>query len=317
MSTYRIRPFDLSRVKTYPLKDRPSKVDHRSFAKTLPEGATFSEFLDSLPQVLAGNEIRAGVSAILNARSLRKAIIWGLGGHVIKVGLAPIIIDLMKRRFISAIAMNGSSMIHDFEIAWVGRTSEDVEAELSGGKFGMAEETGRLINEAILEGAQKNLGIGESMGQFLNRQKLEYMNYSLLAQAYKLKIPVTVHVAVGTDIVHNHPSVSGEATGKGSHLDFRLFASLVALMNEGGVYLNIGSNVILPEVFLKAVTLVRNSGDKLENFTTMNLDFIQHYRPLQNVVQRPTKTTGRGISLIGHHEILVPLLAAALLNSKS
>lgn len=317
MSIYPIKPFDLSRVKTYPLKDRPSKVDHKRFAKTFTKGGSFLDFFNALPEILAGSDIREVVEAVVRAKRARRSIIWGMGGHVIKVGLGPILIDLLKRGLVSGIAMNGSTMIHDFEIALVGKTSEDVEAELSGGRFGMAEETGRMINEAIVLGVAKGLGIGESVGQFLNDLKPDYRTSSLLARAYAQKVPVTVHVAIGTDIVHNHPSVSGEAIGKGSHLDFLLFSSLVAQMNDGGVYLNLGSNVILPEVFLKAVTVIRNSAATLENFTTVNLDFIQHYRPTQNVVRRPTKNSGKGISLTGHHEILLPLIAAALVEFTS
>jgi hypothetical protein len=233
---------------------------------------------------------------------------------VIKTGLSPILIDLMDCGFVSALAFNGSCIIHDFEIAQTGCTSEDVEVQLESGAFGMAEETGAGINKAIREGAAKGLGIGESLGSFLAEEDPEFGSYSLLLQAYLRNIPVTVHVTIGADIVHNHPEISPAAVGEGSHRDFRLFARLVEGLNEGGVYLNCGSAVTLPEVFLKAVTLVRNSGKRLQNFTTANLDFFQHYRPTENVIKRPVKNGGRGIPITGHHEILLPLLAAYLIE---
>lgn len=314
MSKYSVRPYDLSRIRTYPLKDRPSKVEVSAFAKPHVKGRSVAEFLSGLPAILGAQNLRDLVHAIAQARARGKAILWGLGGHVVKTGLAPVIIDLMDRGFVSGVALNGSGVIHDFELALVGSTSEDVEVQLEQGAFGMAEETGQGINQAINDGVALGLGIGESLGQKLAQLRPPFGHSSILLQAYLRNIPVTVHVTLGTDIIHNHPNISPAATGEGSHRDFRLFASLVAQLNAGGVYLNCGSAVTLPEVFLKCITLVRNSGDPLQDFTTANLDFIQHYRPTENVIKRPVKKGGRGIPLTGHHEILMPLLAAWLVE---
>lgn len=314
MSKYRVRPYDLSRARTYPLKNRPSKVDVSAFARPHAKGGSVSRFLEELPSILGAQSLRDLAHAVVHARLDGKAILWGLGGHVIKTGLAPILIDLMDRGLVTGLALNGSGIIHDFEIALVGATSEDVEKQLEQGAFGMAEETGYGINQAINHGVADGLGIGESLGRYLSQLRPPYGKYSLLLQAYLREIPVTVHVTLGTDIVHNHPSVSPSDTGEGTHRDFRLFASLVAQLHGGGVYLNCGSAVTLPEVFLKCITLVRNSGEPLQNFTTANLDFIQHYRPTENVLRRPVRQGGRGIPLIGHHEILIPLLAAWLVE---
>ena len=237
-----------------------------------------------------------------------------MGGHVIKTGLSPILIDLMDRGLVTALAFNGSCLIHDYEIALIGSTSEDVELQLQTGAFGMAEETGHGINQAIRDGVADGLGIGESLGRQLSKIKPPFGRHSLLLQAYLRSIPVTVHVTIGADIIHNHPNISPAAIGEGSHRDFLLLARLVSELNDGGVYLNCGSAVTLPEVFLKCVTLVRNSGSRLQDFTTANLDFIQHYRPTENVVKRPVKNGGRGISITGHHEIVIPLLAAWLVE---
>ncbi len=314
MSKYRVRPFGLDRVRTYPLKNRTSKVSVQSFATPHRKGDKLSQFLESLPIILAAENLRDLAQAIFQAQNLGKPIIWGLGGHVIKTGLTPVLVDLMDRGMVTALALNGAGIIHDFEIAVVGATSEDVETQLETGEFGMAEETGSEINHAISQGAREDLGIGESLGKYLSEKNFRFGEMSLLQQAYLRSIPVTVHVTLGTDIVHNHPSVSPADTGSGSHLDFRLFASLVAGLDDGGVYLNCGSAVTLPEVFLKSVSLVRNSGETLKNFTTANLDFIQHYRPIENVIKRPIQGGGRGISITGHHEIVIPLLAAWLVE---
>lgn len=314
MSRYRARPFDLGGIKTYPLKTRPSKVAVDSFCRPHEKGGTVSEFLQGLPDILAAQNLKDLAHAIVNARSNGKAILWGLGGHVIKTGLSPILIDLMDRGLVSGLTLNGSGIIHDFEIALIGSTSEDVEAQLENGAFGMAEETGQGINQAIREGVADGLGIGESVGRHLANLSPPFGKYSLVLQAYLRSIPVTVHVTIGADIIHNHPSVSPAAIGEGAHRDFRLFAGLVAELNGGGVYLNCGSAVTLPEVFLKCVALVRNSGHPLQDFTTANLDFIQHYRPTENVLRRPVKKGGRGIPITGHHEIIIPLLAAWLVE---
>jgi hypothetical protein len=245
------------------------------------------------------------------ARAAGRALVWGLGAHVIKTGLAPVLIDLMSRGYVSAIALNGAGIIHDFEIALSGATSEDVDEALGPGRFGMAEETGTLLNRAINEGVADGLGLGQAVGQFLLAASPPYADQSLVTTAARLGVPVTVHVAIGTDIIHMHPTASGAALGEGSLRDFRYFVANVASL-EAGVYLNCGSAVILPEVFLKAVAIVRNRGLSLDGITTVNIDFLRMYRPLTNVVSRPTAGVGRGFSLTGHHEILIPLLAAAL-----
>ena len=266
MSKYQVQPYDLSRIKTYPLKSRPSKVAVDLFGRPHEKGGTVSEFLQSLPAILASRNLKDLACAIVNARSNGKPAIWGMGGHVIKTGLSPILIDLMDRGLITALALNGSCLIHDFEIALIGSTSEDVEVQLQTGAFGMAEETGRGINQAIRDGVADGLGIGESLGRHLSNLNPPFGRYSLLLQAYLRNIPVTVHVTIGADIIHNHPMISPAAIGEGSHRDFRLLAGMIAELNGGGVYLNCGSAVTLPEVFLKCVTLVRNSGQQLQRF---------------------------------------------------
>jgi hypothetical protein len=305
--------FDLSGVKTYPLASRMSKAHVRDFARAYAPGSGLAGFLGSLPAFLAASDFKAIVKAIQDARRDGRAAIWGLGAHVLKTGLAPVLIDLMERGYVSAVATNGAGIIHDFEIALAGATSEDVEAALGPGQFGMAEETATLLNKAIGDGARAGLGLGQSVGRFLCERHPEHERYSVAAAACRLGIPLTVHVAIGTDIVHMHPLASGAALGETSLRDFRFFASAVARLQRG-VYLNCGSAVILPEVFLKAVALARNQGRSLDGLTTVNLDFLRHYRPLTNVVSRPTAGIGRGYSLTGHHELLIPLLAAALIE---
>jgi hypothetical protein len=314
MSRYKVKPIDLSKVATYPLASRPSKVSSTDFAQPVKAGGSVKEFLNGLPNILAARDLRELAEAIREGKRRGRAIILGLGGHVIKTGLSPVLIDLMRNGFVSGFAMNGSAMIHDFEIALVGATSEDVDATLGSGSFGGAEETGRIINNAIVVGAAEGIGIGEAIGRELHLLHPPHSELSLLWAAYEARVPVTVHVAVGTDIVHIHPNVDGAATGQTTLHDFRLLCSLVSELDGGGVYLNLGSAVVLPEVFLKTVTVVRNLGHKLEDFTTANFDFIQHYRPLTNVVRRPVAGTGRGFSFAGHHELMIPLLAAAILT---
>jgi hypothetical protein len=316
MSIYRQKPIDLSRIRTYPLASRPSKVTVRDFASALSDEAAqgAAALLDGMPHILAADAIRAVASDIAQAKAKKRAIIWGIGGHVIKTGLAPILIDLMRRGFVTAIAMNGSGVIHDFEIAIAGWTSEDVDSALGTGEFGMAEETGRLINEAIKCGFKEDCGIGEAAGRALVDLNTQYQQFSLLHEAYRMSIPVTAHITIGTDIIHIHPRADGAAIGAATYRDFLLFTSLVKELDGGGVYLNVGSAVTMPEVFLKAVTVVRNLGHSLKDFTTANFDFIQHYRPLTNVVRRPVANgAGRGHSITGHHEIMIPLLAAAVI----
>jgi hypothetical protein len=268
--------------------------------------------IDSLPAMLAAAELRAVIGAIVEARR-RSGVVWGLGAHVIKTGLAPVLIDLMERGFVSAIATNGAAVIHDFEIALSGGTSEDVDAALGPGRFGMADETGRLLNEAITSGVGKGLGIGQAVGEYLQTLAPRFAAASVIAAAARLQIPITVHVAIGTDITHMHPAVSGAALGEGSLRDFRYFVSNISRLS-GGVYLNCGSAVVLPEVFLKAVALVRNRGASLDGLTTVNLDFVRLYRPHTNVVTRPTAGIGRGYTIVGHHEIMIPLIAAAVVE---
>jgi len=314
-SRYAVAPLDLSRLETYPLASRKSKVSAEQIGKPAAPGGSFRDFWQSLPDILAGRDLRELVSRMRSARESERAILWGLGAHVIKVGLSPLLIDLMERGYVQGLALNGAGIIHDFEMALVGETSEEVAEGLGAGKFGMAKETGALLNRAINEGVGAGLGLGESVGAFLFELSPPHGKLSLLSNAYRLAIPVTVHVAVGTDIIHMHPQASGEAIGKGSLTDFRLFASLARGLDGGGVYLNFGSAVLLPEVFLKAVSVVRNLGYSLTDFSTANFDFIRHYRPRVNVVERPVTGKGRGFDFVGHHEILMPLLAAAVLDA--
>jgi hypothetical protein len=307
-------PLDLRGVRTYPLASRTSKVSRADFARPLPRGARVSELLDALPRFLGAQALRDLAAEVLRARSLGKPILWGLGAHVLKVGLSPVLLDLMEKGLVTGLALNGAGIIHDFELAVAGNTSEDVSAGLGSGEFGMARETGEEINRAVVEGDRDGLGLGAAVGRYLLQRKPPHLDISLLAAAARRGLPATVHVAVGTDIVHMHPACDPAALGRATHLDFRLFAAEVARLGGGGVYLNVGSAVMLPEVFLKAVTLARNLGHELADFATANLDFIQSYRPSTNVVERPTRGVGRGYSLTGHHEILVPLLAAALIE---
>src|SRR5712692_893523 len=310
MSIYATRPLVLDLIRTYPLASRKSKVTVRDFGRPHRRGAPVGEFLESLPRILAAEDLRAVVAAILRARTRRKAVLWGLGGHVIKVGLGPVLIDLILRGFVSGVAMNGAALVHDFEIALVGNTSE---------------ETGLYLNEIAVGAQRSGIGLGEAAGKLLTsgRLRVKHPQSSVLVAAYRARVPVTVHLAIGTDIPHMHRSADGAALGASTHHDFRLFCALVKQMHPGGAYLNWGSAVVLPEVFLKAVSVARNLGAALRPITTANFDFIQHYRPLQNVVMRPTAASGRsaireeshGYALTGHHEILLPLVAAALVEA--
>lgn len=319
MSKYPIQPLDFSELRTVPLKARGGKVRAEDFGRLYQKGGGIVAWLDSLPKILAGSSFRSVVGALRNARARRKPILWGLGGHVVKCGLAPVLIDLMQRGYATAFALNGSAAIHDFEIALAGHTSEDVEAVLPDGRFGSAEETGREMNRAVTAAAAESLGMGEALGRRLQEiADPAYAPASLLVQAFRQAIPVCVHVAIGTDTPHTHPAVDAAAIGSASHRDFRLFCSLARELHDGGVYLNVGSAVVLPEVFLKAVAAVRNLGYPLANFTTVNFDFLQHYRPRVNVVERPhAQSGGQGIALTGHHELMIPLLAAVLIECES
>ena len=308
---FEYREFELSGVKTYPLASRSSKARHEDFAHPWDPSTGMNGWLGSLPNILAAADFRAVVAAIRGAQGENRGLLWGLGAHVIKTGLGPVLIDLMERGFVSAIALNGAGLIHDFEVALAGATSEDVDSALGPGRFGMADETGRLLNEAIADGAARGLGLGQSVVAALGLRKPSHARLSLLCAAGRLKIPVTVHVGIGTDIIHMHPAASGEALGAASLRDFRYFVSFFSNL-EGGVYLNCGSAVLLPEVFLKAVALVRNRAMSLDGLTTVNFDFMRMYRAETNVVRRPVAGVGRGYSITGHHEIMLPLLAAAL-----
>jgi hypothetical protein len=313
MSVYDLEPMDLDGLRTYPLASRASKVTVADFARPVEAGASVSALLDSLPRVLAADDLRAVAAAVRAARERGRPVVAGLGGHVIKTGLAPVLVDLMRRGILTAFAVNGSCLVHDFEIAVSGGTSEDVDVALGSGEFGAAEETGRLLNEAAIAAARDRIGLGEAVGRLLDELAPPHAGASLLHASYAARVPVTAHVAIGNDITHIHPNADGAAIGAATHRDFRLLCSVVAGLDGGGVYLNIGSAVVLPETFLKAVTVARNRG-RLEGFVTANFDFLQHYRPLANVVRRPTAGSGRGYAITGHHEIMIPLLAAAILG---
>jgi len=301
------------RLKTYPLSKRKSKVVLNDFAKPWKKGSDFKTFLESLPKILAGSHLVDIISAVATAFSNQKTVVLGMGAHVIKVGLNPIIIDLMERGVVSALALNGAGIIHDLELALSGKTSEDVDASLNQGHFGMVRDTCDFYNQAIEKLDSRAKGLGQWIGKAIIDNRLPHKEDSLLAAGARLGIPVTIHVAFGTDILHMHPAFNPEQTGKATYADFQTFAAVVATL-ENGVYLNIGSAVILPEIFLKAGTLVRNLGYPLKRFTTVNMDFIQHYRPTTNVVNRPTAKGGKGYTLVGHHEILIPLLAAGIIE---
>ncbi|XOF34591.1 MAG: hypothetical protein ACL93V_04675 [Candidatus Electrothrix sp. YB6] len=313
MTKQAVSPLDFSNLNTYSVHDRHSKVTVDDFARPVRPGMTVAELISNLPRQFAGVDFPEFIDRLLAAISNKRPVLFGMGAHVIKVGLNPILIDLMERGVISAIALNGAGIIHDTEIAMVGRTSEDVADVLGAGAFGAAKETGEVLNRAINQGAKEDIGLGEAVGNMLLREGFSFNEQSLLAQARRMNIPVTVHVAVGTDIIHIHPDADGAAIGQCSHYDFRVFCRLVSGL-EGGVYMNVGSAVLLPEVFLKALTVVRNLGHEVKRFTTANFDFIRAYRPATNVVHRPTLEGGKGFNFTGHHELMIPLLAAAIVD---
>jgi hypothetical protein len=316
MSRYSEKPLSFDGLKTVPIAARGGKVSIEHFAKPHRKGDGVKAFIESLPKILAADSFRGVIDALRRARDQERALLWGMGGHVIKCGLSPVFLDLMSRDWVTAFVMNGAASIHDFEIAIAGQTSEDVEAVLPDGRFGAAEETGREMNLAIAQGAAAGLGMGEALGKRLTTlARPEFAPHSVLFGAYEAAVPVTVHVAVGTDTPHTHPQADAAAIGTATHRDFRLLCSLVRGLNEGGVYINVGSAVVLPEVFLKAVSVVRNLGHPLANFTTVNFDFLQHYRPKLNVVERPhARSGGRGFAITGHHELMIPLMAAVLIE---
>lgn len=306
-------PLDFRRIRTYPIRERPNKVRLDEFARVWKAGGSFAEFLDSLPRILVGNEFRAVVDATVAAVKNHRPVVVMMGAHPIKCGLNPVIVDLMKRGIVNAIAFNGAGAIHDFELAMIGETSEDVQRGLDDGSFGMIDETGKLMNAALAEGVRQGIGAGRALGEAIVTGQFKQRDLSILHQGVASNIPVTVHIAIGTDIIHQHPTTDGSVLGEATYLDFQKFASVVAQL-EGGIALNIGSAVIMPEVFLKALTIARNLGHTVEHFTTANFYMIRHYRPSENVVKRPTHKGGRGYSITGHHELLVPLWAAAVIE---
>lgn len=313
MSADKIK-INLDKLKTYPLSKRKCKVKREDFAKPPLKGASFSDFYDSLPNILAAPDFKSIVEAICSAHDNKKPVIFMMGAHVIKCGLNPVIIELMKKKVITAISLNGAGAIHDFEIALIGRTSEDVPDALEDGSFGMAKETALYINGALEEAVEKDIGAGRAIGEVINDEKLSFRNQSLLYNAVKEDVLLTLHIAIGTDIIHQHPSFNAGAAGEASMRDFRSLIEEVSRLGDGGVVLNIGSSVILPEVFLKAINVARNLGYKVKDFTTCNFDMTYHYRPYQNVVTRPVKSGGKGYNIIGHHEIMLPLLGQAVIE---
>lgn len=318
MSIYTdLEPIDLDLIKTYELASRPSKVTVDDFAKPPSADDSIAEFLAKLPNILAVRSMRELACQIRRARDLGKPIIWGFGGHVVKTGLAPIVIDLMKRGYVTAVAGNGSVLVHDTEIAIVGFTSEDVDATLGKGDFGAAKETGEILNAAAKAGRAAGIGLGEAMGREVSSLDPPHADKSMLCEAYKCGVPFTAHLTVGADIGHFHASANGADLGATSHTDFRLMCSLVREMNGGGVYINYGSAVVMPEIFMKAVSVVRNLGYDVQDITTANFDFVQRYRPMTNVVHRPTANgAGRGFSITGHHELTMPMLAAQIISGE-
>ncbi len=313
MAKKTFRPLDFPKAKTYPLKRRFSKVQQTHFGKPSAKGTRLRSFINGLPNILAAQSFKEVTRNMATAHRRNKTILLGMGAHSIKVGLSPLIIDFMQKGILSAVAMNGACIIHDFELALMGQTSEDVAVSLKDGSFGMAEETGAFLNEAISQGHKRGEGIGAAVGKAIIKNKLPHQRLSILAAGARLGVPITVHVGIGTDIIHMHPKVDGAALGAGSLKDFHTLTSVVATLKDG-VYLNLGSAVILPETFLKALNLARNLGHSVNNLTTVNLDFLAHYRPLTNVVTRPTLGSGKGYHLTGHLEIMVPLLFASVLE---
>lgn len=312
MSKYEFKPLSTEKLRTHSLRTRKSKVKIDDFGHAFSPGQSFADFVESLPDILAGRDFKDFLRLMAKARASQKAIVFALGAHVIKVGLNPVIIDLMEKGWITGLALNGAGIIHDFEVALAGHTSEDVEAQIKDGQFGMAWETGEWLNSAINTAKDKDIGLGEAVGELIANADFAHKDTSILAAAFRLNIPVTVHVAIGTDTIHFHPMADGEALGKASLRDFFLFCSLLERCEGGGIFVNVGSAVILPEVFLKAITCVRNKGVALKDISTAVFDFHHHYRPHENVVKRPLGEKGRGLYFIGHHEIMIPLLAASL-----
>lgn len=306
---------NFNKIRTYPIRERENKVKIGDFSKGLPEkGIDFEVFLKRLPSILAAKDLREVAESIVKARKKDKPVIFCLGAHVIKCGLSPVIISLMEKEIVTAVALNGAGSIHDFEIALIGGTSEDVASSIEDGTFGMAEETGRIMNETIIEGTKQGLGAGQALGEKILKDDFKFREYSIMAKGIEFGVPVTVHIAIGTDIIHQHPACDGGALGEASFIDFQTFATQVSQLGNGGVIANFGSTVIMPEVFLKALTISRNLGNPVKNFTTADFDIVQHYRPAVNIVKRPVSLGGKGYSIRGHHEIMIPLLAQAVIE---
>lgn len=311
----KVERLNFNKIKTYPIRERENKVKIGDFSKGLPgKGMSFKSFLGGLPDILAAKDLREIAGAIVKARKKDKPVIFSLGAHVIKCGLSPVIISLMEKEIITAVALNGAGGIHDFEVALIGQTSEDVGTNIEDGTFGMAEETGRIMNETLIEGVKQGLGAGQALGERILKDDFKHSEYSILAKGIEFGVPITVHIAIGTDIIHQHPSCDGSALGEASFIDFQIFTTQVSQLGNGGVICNFGSAVIMPEVFLKALTISRNLGHPVKNFTTADFDMVQHYRPITNVVRRPVSLGGKGYSICGHHEIMIPLLAQAVVE---
>jgi len=310
----RRKPADLRSVKTHPIRTRKNKFEYSLLAQCPDPSKPLSEFFNTLPPVLKAQDLMKVARNIVESTKKEKLNLFMMGGHLVKCGLSPLLCDLIQKGIINAIAMDGAAAIHDFELAFFGKTSEDVEQKLADGSFGMARETGEWMNTSISEGVRRGYGLGETLGQAIARRQPPYAQASILAAAFEARIPATIHVAIGTDIIHQHPNVDGVALGKGSLLDFRILAGQIPDLNDGGCVINFGSAVIMPEVFLKALTVARNLGNTIKNFTAVNFDMIQHYRPNKNVLERPTKTGGDSYSFTGHHEIMFPLLYSAILS---
>lgn len=304
---------NFNKIRTYPIRERENKVKIEDFSKGLPEkGIGFEVFLKGLPNILAAKDLREVAEGIVKARKKDKPVIFCLGAHVIKCGLNPVIISLMEKEIITAVALNGAGSIHDFEIALIGGTSEDVASSIEDGTFGMAEETGRIMNETFISGVKQGLGAGQALGERILKDDFKFREYSIMAKGIEFGVPVTVHIAIGTDIIHQHPICDGSALGEASYIDFQTFTTQVSQLGNGGFIANFGSTVIIPEVFLKALTIARNLGYPVKNFITADFDMVQHYRPSTNIVKRPVSLGGRGYSIRGHHEIMIPLLAQAV-----
>lgn len=306
---------DLNKVRAYSLGARRSKVNLKDFAGLGRKGLAFKKFYRALPDILAAKDFRYVVEAIVSAYKKRKPVIFMMGAHVIKCGLNPLIIDLIRKKIITCISLNGAGIIHDFELAFCGKTSEDVGEGLNKGSFGMSKETASYLNKAVKYGDKRGQGVGEAVGEIIGKENLKFKHYSILYNCCKLNVPATVHVAIGTDIIHQHPSADGGSIGRASMQDFRKLTEVVGCLGGGGVIVNIGSAVILPEVFLKAVNLARNLGRPVKNFMAVNFDMMYHYRPYQNIVSRPSLgAKAKGCYIVGHHEIMIPLLYQAVLE---